>query len=393
MLAALASPLTQEPGITRLLVQAIIGVILSIAGLAFWSALMWLLFDQLIAPLRIKERTLLFLQLIETSAHHGQSIERRMVALSETSETGLGPRFQSVAAYLRKGMSLGTSLESEPRFLPREVVAMLKVGESIGNLTKVLPACRRVMEQAASKSQTAVNSSVIILLVWPVAPFILWILSVFVLPKLMNIAADFETPMPAWIGTLSNTSFAMTFVIVGLWLLILFLGMRIPGRTGFIPTGFRPWADRFDLRLPWRRHRMERDFSSMLAILLDAEVPEAKAVQMAAEGTGNNVFIARAKSVLADLQNGVELCKALKRMDASGEFEWRLRNASFPPEGFQSALAGWHESLEAKAFQQEQTFSQAVTTTFILLNGMMVGMSAMSVFAFIIAITEDVALW
>src|SRR4051812_1609562 len=239
MLAALASPLTEEPGISRLLIQAIIGVILSIAGLAFWSALIWLLFDQLIAPLRIKERTLLFLQLIETSAHHGQSIERRMATLSETGETGLGPRFQSVAAYLSKGMSLGTSLEGEPRFLPREVVAMLKVGESIGNLTKVLPACRRVMERAASKSQTAVNSSVIILLVWPVAPFILWILSVFVLPKLMNIAADFETPMPAWIGTLSNTSFAMTFVIVGLWLLILFLGMRIPGRTGFIPTGFR----------------------------------------------------------------------------------------------------------------------------------------------------------
>jgi type II secretory pathway component PulF len=269
----------------------------------------------------------------------------------------------------------------------------LKVGESIGNLTKVLPACRRVMERAASKSQTAVNSSVIILLVWPVAPIILWVLSIFVLPKLMSIAADFETPMPPWIGTLSSMSFAMTFVIVGLWLLILLLGMRIPGRTGFIPTGVRPWADGLDLRIPWRRHRLERDFSSMLAILLDAEVPEANAVQMAAESTGNAVFIARSKSVLADLQNGVELCKALKRMDASGEFEWRLRNASFPPEGFQSALAGWHESLEAKAFQQEQTFSQAVTTSFILLNGLMVGMSAMSIFAFIIAITEDVALW
>ena len=138
---------------------------------------------------------------------------------------------------------------------------------------------------------------------------------------------------------------------------------------------------------------MERDFSSMLAILLDAEVPEERAVHLAAESTGNYVFVARSKKTISDLQNGVEFCKSLQPLEPSGEFEWRLRNASFPPKGFQSALAGWHESLEARAFQLEQTFSQAITTGFVLLNGLMVGMMTFSIFSFLIALMEDVALW
>ena len=39
-------------------------------------------------------------------------------------------------------------------------------------------------------------------------------------------------------------------------------------------------------RLPWRRKRFQRDFSAMLAVLLDAEVPETEAVGLAAEATG-----------------------------------------------------------------------------------------------------------
>src|SRR5205814_213196 len=130
---------------------------------------------------------------------------------------------------------------------------------------------------------------------------------------------------------------------------------------------WRQQADRLRFWLPWRRKRMRRDFSAMLALLLDAEVPEEKALSLAAASTANIVFMKRAERVIAELRSGVKLAEAVRWLDDAGEFHWRLRNVSSvvgqpSRSNFFAALAGWHESLEAKAFQQEQAVSQALTT-------------------------------
>jgi hypothetical protein len=92
------------------------------------------------------------------------------------------------------------------------------------------------------------------------------------------------------------------------------------------------------------------------------------------------------------LKNGVPLAEAMRWLDDAGEFRWRLLNARESPGRFAAALAGWHEALEARAFQQEQLFSQALSTGFVLLNGLMVGLAASCVFRGLVHITE-LALW
>ena len=137
---------------------------------------------------------------------------------------------------------------------------------------------------------------------------------------------------------------------------------------------------------------MQRDFSVMLALLLDVEVPEDKAVRLAAESTANRVFLMRAERVVADLRQGVKLTEAVRWLDDAGEFRWRLRNAAQAGRGFVAALDGWHETLEAKAFQQEQIASQTITTGFVFLNGLMVSLIAVALFQLLIAVIE-VAAW
>ena len=56
-----------------------------------------------------------------------------------------------------------------------------------------------------------------------------------------------------------------------------------------------------------------------------------------------------------------------------------------------AALRGWHDALEAKAFQQEQTASQAITTCFVLLNGLMLGLMALGIFGLLIQLLNLVA--
>ncbi len=152
-------------------------------------------------------------------------------------------------------------------------------------------------------------------------------------------------------------------------------------------------ADRVAWKLPWRRKRLLRDFSTTLAILLDANLPESDAVRLAAAGTDNGVFIRLGSEIIQKLQQGVPLTNAMTVLDDGGEFRWRLTNATHGQSGFQVALAGWHEALDAKAFQQEQAASQIITTALVILNGAFVGLIAVGVFQVLTSIVWEVSLW
>ena len=151
--------------------------------------------------------------------------------------------------------------------------------------------------------------------------------------------------------------------------------------------------DWLHFRLPWRRKRLQRDFSTLLAILLDSGVPEPEAVALAADGTANSIFRRRAGRAVESLRQGVKLTQAVQSLDDSGEFAWRLANAVHGHAGFLQALAGWHESLDAKAFQQEQAAAHGITSALVLWSGLFVGAVAISVFTFLVSITNSAVLW
>jgi len=140
---------------------------------------------------------------------------------------------------------------------------------------------------------------------------------------------------------------------------------------------------------------MQRNFSIMLSLLLDAGVPEAKAVRLASGATANLVFMRRAERVVSDLELGVKLAEAVRWLDDSGEFRWRVRAAAHSQTqgGFLAALSGWHEVLDAKAFQEEQAASQILSTSVVLLNGLMAVCVTLMVFSILVSIMEEAPLW
>ena len=80
-------------------------------------------------------------------------------------------------------------------------------------------------------------------------------------------------------------------------------------------------------------------------------------------------------------------------MDDSGEFRWRLTNALQGSGGFLRALAGWHEWLDAKAFQEEQAATHGITSVLVLWSGLFVGVVVVSVFAFLVSVIDAGVLW
>jgi hypothetical protein len=124
----------------------------------------------------------------------------------------------------------------------------------------------------------------------------------------------------------------------------------------------------------------------MLAVLLDGGVPESVAVRLAGDCTANEVCRRRARRVVAALEKGIKLDDAVRAFDGTGELHWRLTNAVYGRSGFLNALRGWHEALDAKAFQQEETATHTLTSGLVVLNGVVVALIATAMFGILVAV-------
>ncbi len=358
---------------------------------------LWLLGYLLSLPMRRQERARFFLDLLETGWKQGRSAENAIVAISQSQDRAMGVRFHLLAAYLEMGLPFGQALEKVAYFLPPQIKAMLKVGEEIGDPRKVLPACRQLLRDGLSKIRGAFNFALILpLVLLPAAPLILLMLLVFVYPKIRQILSDMEVQVPALTLLVIDQARPLAWITIAAAVLVLLAAFFYVGGPRVLGWGhgfLRPVSDWMSLRIPWRYKRLQRDFSAMLAILLDAEVPEERALKLAAESTANSLFLKRAERAVEDLRAGRKLPEAMRLLDDSGEFHWRLSNACHTQNRFLTALSGWLESLDAKAFQQEQAATHVITTAVVLVNGLFVGLLVAGTFQALISVVETGVLW
>ena len=345
-------------------------------------------------PMRRRDRALFFLDLVETVLQRGQPVEQAILTAAENHDRAIGVPFFLVAAHIEGGDRLGGALEKVPRFLPPQITAILRTGEKLGNLKKVLPACREVLRIAPDTVRSTTHYMVAILLLFaPVACCLITLLSVFVVPKFREVAAG--TNVRVWPFTQFVFVLNDFHVLVGFEILLFFALLSVAviyiGGPGFVRWfQFRsvPVVDWITWRIPWKQKKLQRTFSAMLAVLLDGGVPEAEAVRLAGDCTANEICRRRARRVIVALEKGVKLDEAVRGFDDSGEFHWRFTNATHAHGGFLKALRGWHKALDAKAFQQEETATHAITSGLVIMNGVVVALIATAMFGILIAMLK-----
>jgi type II secretory pathway component PulF len=381
----------------------LLAAIAAVALIAIWLTLsfgaLYLIYFLLTLPMRRNERARLFLDLVELGIRDGRTPEESIIAASASRDRSLGARFHFMSTCLERGRKLSEALDDVPRLLPPQVTAMLKAGQRIGDITKMFPACRRLLADSVSQVRGAINY--ILLLVFVVTPFALGVplfIKVKIIPAyLMVFEGMMEGAMlPAFTRLVfaTNSYFLeiLAVVFVFIWVLALaYIGG--PRLRAWVHGIFPHLTDRILYSLPWRRKRLHRDFTAVLAILLDAEVPEAEAVRLAADATANFVVQGRAEKVREGLGQGMRLTDAIRRLERAGEFQWRLVNALHRGSGFLKALSGWHDSLDAKAFQQEQIAAQLTTTALVLFNALVVSSIVIAVFLALISLLYSATLW
>jgi len=341
-------------------------------------------------PMQRRDRGLFFLDIIETALNRGQALENAILSAAETRDRMIGLGFYLLAAHIENGARFGEALERAPGFLHPQVNAILRAGEKMGDIKKVLPACREVLRVPPDSVRTTMHYMVTILLLFGVVgSFMIWFVATFVIPRFRDIAAGADVkiwPISEFVFRYASVLIAFEiFILLALvTLAIVYIGG--PGFVRFLRFHGLPFIDWITWHVPWKRKKLQRTFSAMLGVLLDGSVPEAEALRLAGDCTANEISRKRVVRIIAALQQGTKLDDAVRVFDDSGEFHWRLKNATHAKGGFLNALKGWHAALEAKAFQQEETTAHATMCGLVILNGAVVALFATALFGVLVAI-------
>jgi hypothetical protein len=336
-------------------------------------------------PLRRQESARFLLDLIESALQQGESIEHHIISLAKSGDDSPGAGFYLLAAYLEQGCGLIPALEKVPKLLPPQVLAMLKVGQTLGDFRRVLPACRHLLQDGTSQARALINYQVAFgLILNPLMLSLMLFLFARVLPVFKDISTQLNVARGGFHDTLLRwlpfLFVAQTALVLGCFFCAIFLlgGTRF---VSWLDGGFG--TDWLFLHVPWRRKRLQRDFSAMLGLLLDAGVSEEKVLNLAASSTANRVFMQRAEQAAEKLRQGTKFTEAVQSLDDTGEFGWRLANGAHGTRGFFFALQGWQASLDARAFQLEQSAAHAISTSLVVANALTVLLVAAGVYQFI----------
>jgi type II secretory pathway component PulF len=194
-------------------------VVYLLLGLLPICGILYVIYFLLTLPLRRNERARVFLDLLELGLREGRSPESAVTSAAASHDRSLGVRFHLLAAHIEGGLRLGQALETVPRLVPAQVRAMLAAGERIGDLRKVLPACRLLLRDSVSSVRGAMNY--LILLAVAVTPAMLIapiVIKVYVLPKYIEVFAGMleGQQLPAFTRLVLGTNDIATTIQFGI---------------------------------------------------------------------------------------------------------------------------------------------------------------------------------
>ncbi|HTV40767.1 MAG TPA: hypothetical protein VMF08_09340 [Candidatus Sulfotelmatobacter sp.] len=160
-----------EPGIASIVAPLDpIGVVESVFWLFLWlggiltsTYAIHFLFS---LPMRRAEKARLFLDLVDDAFKRGQSIEGTILSLAQSKDRTVGIRFHLLALYIEAGLALEDALKKVPRFLPPQISAMLLAGLKLGDVRRVIPACREILRDRPAGVRSAVHYMLLVLFIF-----------------------------------------------------------------------------------------------------------------------------------------------------------------------------------------------------------------------------------
>jgi type IV pilus assembly protein PilC len=261
----------------------------------------------------------IFSRQFATMINSGLSLLRTLNILSEQTEnTTLAETIASLRDDVERGSSLSASMTKHPKVFTPLFVAMVRAGETGGQLDTVLARVADNYEADYKLRQKVKAAMTYPVVVAGIAMILVVVMLLFIVPTFAGMFEGLGGQLPLPTQILVNLSNSAKF-IVPIAVAAAIVGTIAYKRTRRSSADFRLTTDKIKLKIPifgdlFQKVALSR-FTRTLALLLRAGVPVLQALDIVAESTGNEVLARAAGDVKESVRSGESMSAPLTRHD------------------------------------------------------------------------------
>ena len=271
-----------------------------------------------IFPQKVKLKDLaVFSRQFATMINSGLSLLRTLNILSEQTEN---PLLAKTIAQLRddveRGSSLSASMSKHPKVFNTLFVAMVKAGETGGQLDTVLMRVADNFEADYKLRQKVKSAMTYPVVVAGIAVLLVTVMLLFIVPTFAGMFEDLGGTLPLPTQILLMLSQAAKWLLP-LTIVLFIVGFITYKRLRASSADVRLRTDQLKLKIPifgdlFQKVAVSR-FSRTLALLLRAGVPVLQALDIVAESTGNEVLARAAGDIRESVRSGETMAGPLAK--------------------------------------------------------------------------------
>lgn len=253
-------------------------------------------------------------------------------SLGMLSSESRNPKLRSLLRFLECQVAEGTPLSDAmklfPRIFPEVHIAVIKAGEEGERLGVVLEELAERAESLANMSRRFASALVYPTVISLAALALMNFAFVFIMPRFIGLFSDlgirelpFMTNLVIFIGRWVAPATLLLIAAAVILSLVVYTQRRA--------ASGRLWLDAWKLRVPLIGQIVEKSsvarFAGTLGVLLEAGIELPRALDMAAEGTGNTTVERVIKNVAIDVERGDTLSESVDRHQAMPPtLAWRI---------------------------------------------------------------------
>jgi type IV pilus assembly protein PilC len=269
---------------------------------------------------KVKLRDLaIFARQFATMINSGLSLLRTLNILAEQAENPLlAKTIGAIRDDVERGASLSASMSKHPKVFPPLFTAMVRAGETGGQLDVVLTRVADNMEADYKLRQKVKSAMTYPVVVAGIAIMLVTIMLLFVVPTFANMFEGLGGTLPLPTQILMMLSKGAKF-LVPLFVVGSIVGYYSYKRARASSAEARLRFDKIKLKIPifgdlFHKVALSR-FTRTLGLLLRAGVPVLQALDIVGETTGNEVLTRAAAEVKDSVRSGETMSAPLARYE------------------------------------------------------------------------------
>lgn len=285
-----------------------------------------------------------------------------------------------VLSKIKDGKSLSDSLSSYPQIFSPLYCAMIRVGEAAGSLNSTLLRLADFLEKEQEVKDTLRSSLVYPAFILVVGFLTVFILLVFVIPRLVGMFEDLGQALPLPTKILIDSSAFLNsywWIIIILSVLSVFLSRRIIENS----RGKVLW-DNFKLKLIFLgpiilKNELSR-FCRTLSLLLSSGIPISPALDVSTSIINNQVLKTEIQNFKERIANGASLSAVFKGSKLFPDFVTSIVSIGEETGNMDKSLLRIAQDYEKEVDRIIKTLIRLLEPLIILVMGLIVGFIVLS---------------